>query len=308
MQRIEFRAMGCQMLAVVDRETEPAGERLAQVPGWFEVWEQRLSRFRPDSELSRANDLAGTPVALSPVLWEVCLAALDAARLTAGLVQPTLLSALEAAGYDRSFDGLPADGSSSTALAPATDPQAWTRVNLVKTSRSLIAPADIRLDLGGIAKGWAADRAAQRLAARGPALVDAGGDVAVSGPMAAGQGWPIGVADPSSESGALVETIRLRRGGVATSGRDYRRWHHDGAWQHHILDPRTGRPAQTDVVSATVVAPCAQLAESAAKAALILGSQQAIPWLDLRPHLSGLLILEDGSVLRSRRWNSPQRN
>ncbi len=308
MQRVEFRAMGCRMLAVVESESGSAGERLAQVPLWFEVWEQRLSRFRPDSELSRANERSGTSVALSPVLWEVCEAALEGARLTGGLVRPTMLHALEAAGYDRTFEHLAADLPSRPALGPAPEDDRWTEIHLDRAARSMVTPKGVRLDLGGIAKGWAADRAAWRLASEGPALVDAGGDVAVSGPLPNGAGWPIGVADPASDAGGLVETIVLRRGGVATSGRDYRRWRRDGAWQHHILDPRTGRPAQTDVISATVIAPSARLAESAAKTALILGSREGLAWLDRRPTVSGLLVLEDGRVLRSRRWKPAKRS
>jgi thiamine biosynthesis lipoprotein len=308
MQRLEFRAMGCQMLAVVESEAESAGGRLAQVPGWFEVWEQRLSRFRPDSELSRVNERSGTSVALSPVLWEVCEAALEGARLTGGLVCPTMLDALEAAGYDRSFEDLAAVLPTPPSARPVPEDDHWTEIRLDRATRSMVTPRGVRLDLGGIVKGWAADRAARRLASEGPALVDAGGDVAVSGPLVNGQGWPIGVADPASDAGRLLETIALKRGGVATSGRDYRRWRRDGAWQHHILDPRTGRPAETDVVSATVIAPSAQLAETAAKTALILGSREGLAWLDRRPTLSGLLVLEGGRALRSRRWKSAERN
>ena len=216
--------MGCRMLAVLDSDVEPAGERLAQVPGWFEVWEQRLSRFRSDSELCRVNDRSGAPVPLSPVLWDVCQAAIEAERLSGGLVQPTMLDALEAAGYDRGFESLAAAQASEPSGLWAPDYGGPTEIHLDRASRSLFAPAGVRLDLGGIAKGWAADRAARRLATCDPALVDAGGDVAVSGPLANGQGWPIGVADPHSNTGRLVDTIALRRGGVATSGRDYRRW------------------------------------------------------------------------------------
>ena len=308
MKRLEFRAMGCRMLAVLDSDVEPAGERLAQVPGWFEVWEQRLSRFRSDSELCRVNDRSGAPLPLSPVLWDVCQAAIEAERLSGGLVQPTMLDALEAAGYDRGFESLAAAQASEPSGLWAPDYGGPTEIHLDRASRSLFAPAGVRLDLGGIAKGWAADRAARRLATCDPALVDAGGDVAVSGPLANGQGWPIGVADPHSNTGRLVDTIALRRGGVATSGRDYRRWRRGGVWHHHILDPRTGLPAQTDVVSATVVAPSAQLAESAAKTAFILGSEQGLSWLDHRTHLKGLLVLEDGRAVHSRLWKPVERD
>ena len=137
------------------------------------------------------------------------------------------------------------------------------------------------------------------LAAAGPALVDAGGDIALSGPRASGAAWPIGVASPF-EPAADLEVLLLRGGGVATSGRDYRRWERDGARSHHLIDPRSGLPAATDVLSATVAAPSARAAESAAKAALILGGAAGLAWLEER-ELAGLLALEDGRVLRSRR-------
>jgi thiamine biosynthesis lipoprotein len=107
MQTYEFRAMGCQMLAVVDGDNVPIATQLAAVPHWFEGWEQQLSRFRSDSDLSRLNATSDRPVAVPPALWEVLAVALDAARQSEGLVQPTILAALEAAGYDRSSPSAP---------------------------------------------------------------------------------------------------------------------------------------------------------------------------------------------------------
>ena len=98
-----------------------------------------------------------------------------------------------------------------------------------------------------------------------------------------------------------VALLLISHGGVATSGRDYRRWQRNGVWQHHLLDPSTGRPAETDALSATVIAPSAYEAEIAAKLALILGSRHGLAWLEARPALAGLLILEDGRILSSRR-------
>jgi thiamine biosynthesis lipoprotein len=126
----------------------------------------------------------------------------------------------------------------------------------------------MRLDLGGVAKGWAADQAAQRLASTGPVLVDAGGDISISGPMADGLGWPIAVANPFAPDDSLG-LVRIVQGAVATSGRDYRHWQRGGIEQHHIIDPRSGRPAETDVLSATVIAPDGPSAEMAAKVALL---------------------------------------
>ena len=179
----------------------------------------------------------------------------------------------------------------------------WRAIVMDRRTHAVTLPAGVRLDLGGVAKGWAADRAARLLAAAGPALVDAGGDVAISGPMADGSPWPIAITNPFAPEDSLG-LLLLDRGAVATSGRDYRRWRRGGVEQHHIIDPRTGRPAQTDVLAATVVAPDGPSAEVAAKCALILGSDAGLAWLHARPTLAGLLVLDDGRVLYSRRINT----
>jgi thiamine biosynthesis lipoprotein len=302
MQQIKFRAMGCQMQALLDVDNAAAADALAQAPAWFEEWEQALSRFRADSELSRLNAQGGQATPVSPVLWDVVDLAFAAARDSEGLVSPTQLAALEAAGYDQSFDDLAKAGSAAAALEwqplrPA--PALWQAVTRDAQRHSLQLAEGVRLDLGGVAKGWAADEAVRRLAAFGPALMDAGGDIALSGPRAGAASWAIGVANPFFPDDDL-ESLRLTGGGgVATSGRDYRRWQRDGHWYHHILDPRTGRPAETDVLTATVVAPTAAQAEVAAKTALILGSQAGLAWLEARPELAGCLVLEDGRLART---------
>jgi thiamine biosynthesis lipoprotein len=239
---------------------------------------------------------------VSPALWEVIGVALGAARQSDGLVRPNMLGALEAAGYDRSFDAIAAGRAAGESRAPAQHAPAadWRGIGLDRRNRTVTLPAGMRLDLGGVAKGWAAGQAAQRLAAAGPALVDAGGDIAVSGPMRDGAPWPIAIANPLAPEQSLG-LLLLDQGAVATSGRDYRRWRRGGAEQHHIIDPRTSRPAQTDVLAATIVAPDGPAAEVAAKVALILGSSAGRAWLDARPALAGLLVLDDGRAVYSRR-------
>jgi thiamine biosynthesis lipoprotein len=145
-----------------------------------------------------------------------------------------------------------------------------------------------------VAKGWAADLAVRRLSAHGAALIDAGGDIAVHGE------WPIGVADPFEPDRDLA-VLRIRDRGVATSGRDLRRWMRGGAWQHHLIDPRTGLPATTDVLRVTITAPTAQEAEAAAKAVLILGRREGLKWLKRRPGLGALLVLEDREIVTNQR-------
>jgi thiamine biosynthesis lipoprotein len=122
--------------------------------------------------------------------------------------------------------------------------------------------------------------------------------MAISGELPNAGLWPVTIDDPF-KSNTIITTLQLGSGGVATSGTDYRRWKQGGQWSHHIIDPRTGQPAQTDLITATVIAPSAMQAEMAAKTALILGSQHGLDWIEARPELSALLVLETGDILYS---------
>jgi thiamine biosynthesis lipoprotein len=167
--------------------------------------------------------------------------------------------------------------------------------------RTLQLPEGVGLDFGGVAKGWAAHQAMRRLSAVGPALVSGGGDIAISGPPSDGEPWPIDVVNPLEPS-SFLETVFLDRGGVATSGRDRRHRNPAGIPKHHVIDPRTGVPAQTDVLTATVVGPTVMQAEALAKAVMISGSQAGLAWLDHDEAFEGLLVLEDGQQLYSRNF------
>jgi thiamine biosynthesis lipoprotein len=295
--RIDFKAMGCRMIAMLDSPSPQAAETLAQTPNWFEEWEQALSRFRSESELSRLNHSAGLPVQVSQTLWDVFQAARKAEKASAGLVTATLLDALLSAGYDRSFDLLPKE----RLAAPVSG---WhfigslAEVDADPETRTLILPVDMQLDFGGVAKGWAAQQAARRLSVNGPALVSAGGDVAISAEQTSGELWPLAIDDPFHH-GEFLNTLMLGACGVATSGTDHRRWKQGGHWNHHIIDPRTSQPAQTDIVTATVVAPDVLQAEMAAKTVLISGSLQGLAWIEERPEFSAMLVLETGDILYS---------
>jgi thiamine biosynthesis lipoprotein len=305
MKKIEFQAMGCGMSAILDNKTPEAKRLLARVPAWFEEWEAALSRFRTGSNLSRLNGSAGKAFEVGPILWDVVHAALDTARWTGGLVIPAILKSVERAGYDQSFDLLQSGKVEHPNLlnvtAQANEKTAatgWQDIQLDELSHTIFLPVGLKLDLGGIAKGWAAQQAMRRLQDYGPALVDASGDIAVSGNQADGQSWVVDIADPlqvEENLGLLV----LGKCGVATSGIDYHRWLQDGTWRHHIIDPRSGEPAETDLMSVTVIAPDVMLAEAAAKVVLILGSQVGLEWLEKQPQLSGLLAFQDGRLLYS---------
>ena len=297
LHRLKVRAMGSDILAIVDSETRPL--ILEQVPKWFEEWEQTLSRFRPDSELARLNQVHEESVPVSATLWKVFLTAREAEKMTGGLTTPTLLDAIHKAGYDRTFDELPVQARSMPATAaPASPSVKAVTVNL--SQRSLCLPSGMGLDFGGVAKGWAAHQAMKRLQTEGPALIDAGGDIAVSGDMSDGNPWPIGIADPFHPE-EDVETLFVSGGGIATSGKDRRHWMRDGLFQHHIINPSTMKPAKTDVLTVTVVAPDVMKAEAAAKAAFILGSRKGSTWIEERTDFAGVFILDDGQQIRTSR-------
>lgn len=297
LHRLEFRAMGCEMLAIVDRESAPA--LLVNVPGWFEGWEQVLSRFRYDSELTRLNQIHERPVQVSDILWDVFRAAQKAERLTDGRVTPTLLEAMIEAGYDRPFDVLPHQTQyMAEPVFAASPPQATIRVD--KSAQTITLPPGIGLDFGGIAKGWAAQEAVKRLRSEGPALVNAGGDIAISGPRADGSPWQVGVTNPF-QRGQEIETLYLNECGVATSGKDRRRWTRNGVLQHHIIDPLTHQPAETDLLTVTVVGLDVMQAEAAAKAAFILGSRAGLEWIEEHPVFAALFILDNDHILYSKK-------
>lgn len=304
MERIEFKAMGTQVLAVVDRDGETIMKGLGQVPNWFERWEQCLSRFRPDSELSKINIRAAAETCqVSAVMGEVIQTAQRAYRESDGLVTPGVLNALMKAGYDRDFDEISTVEEETTIRNPVeiVDPKLERWMDFNRHARKLRLASGAGLDLGGVAKGWAADRAAHRLKRLGPALVDAGGDISVNGPMANGEPWLIGVSDPTHPE-RRIDQIGIVRGGVATSGKDRRVWKRNGGVNHHIIDPRSGNSAVTDVKRATVIGPSARRAETAAKVIVISGSQEGLDWLEARPEYAGLLILENNEIIYSRRW------
>ena len=295
LHRLNFHAMGSDMLAAVECETEP--EILSHVPEWFEEWEQSLSRFRYDSELTRLNQIHEQPVRVSKTLWDVFQTARKAEQLTDGLVTPTLLDAITEAGYDRPFDMLP-HLATPTVDSVLTISQPLTAIAFDTSTQSITLPEGMGLDFGGAAKGWAAHQAMKRLQAKGPALIDAGGDIAISGPRADGGPWKIGIADPFNKD-EEVEILHLNACGVATSGKDRRRWTRNGIFQHHIIDPLTNQPAETDLLTVTVIAPNVMEAEAAAKAVFILGSRVGLEWIEARPEYAGVFILDNGEMYYS---------
>jgi len=299
--RLQFRAMGTEMLVCVDNGSGRPPPELTDVPGWFEEWEQTLSRFRIDSELTRLNRAGDQPVPVSDVLWQVFQSAVIAEKATDGLVTPTVAGAVLEAGYDRDFKLLVGQILDSSERTPSPV-KSLDSVTWDESDHSICLPEDVQLDFGGIAKGWAADQAVQRLVHHGSALMNCGGDIAMSGPLLDGNPWEVGIHKPFDRSVGYIGRMYFTKAcGVATSATDRRRWMQGNLLRHHIIDPGTGEPAKSDLVSATVVAPSAVEAETAAKSVLIRGSLDGIAWLEPNPNLACLAILEDGQVVYSER-------
>lgn len=310
-----FRAMNTDVVAVVVADDhDEADAALHDVEHLFTMTEAVLSRFRPESELSRLNHSAGTPVRVSPLLYAAVEVALAAARATNGLFDPTVLGALEAAGYDRSFELIaqraarPASGEAENGQRDRSDAwerhetpgmrPTWRDVRLDPRTRTISLPPDVGIDLGGIGKGWTVDRAADRLRRFRNFAIDAGGDIYASGVQADRSPWTIGVEDPRDARRDLL-TLAIRDRAVATSTVARRRWHQDGRERHHLIDPRTGQPSQSAVLAATVVADSVARAETLTKAALLLGPGAGRRFLDAQPNAEGLLVLADGQIVQS---------
>jgi len=275
---VAFDAMGSTIEAWVNVRDAGAASILAQVPCWFEAWEMTFSRFRPESELCRVNRQAGRWTRVSEDMAAVISAAVDMAAHTHGLFNPLLLDAVEAAGYDHSFEP---EGFIPGAAREPVQIGRYEDIRLNRHDCIVWLPAHTRLDLGGIAKGWAADHAADRLRVHGACLIDAGGDMAGRGSPDKTGGWLVAFEDPTRPDARLL----LSDAAVATSGIAYRTWERDGQTLHHIIDPRTAQPASSSVLAATVVAPTAARAEAFAKAALISGETQ--PYATFLTHRDG---------------------
>jgi thiamine biosynthesis lipoprotein ApbE len=278
------------------------------------------SRFRPDSELVAVGDLArGAPgpltVAVSPLLAEAVAVSLRAAQLTDGDLDPTVGGALADLGYDRDFaelaqPGRPEAGGHGTGDVSVRVIPGWRSVRVDVARQRLTVPAGVGLDLGATVKGWAADRAAARIAEvlGCGVLVSLGGDTAVAGESPGG-GWRIRVQDrtalPGEPADGPSQVVTIRDGGLATSSTLARRWRRGGDVLHHILDPHTGLPAAPVWRTVSVAAATCADANTAATAAIIRG-RQALPWLGgLR--LPARLVAKDGTIHTVNGWPEDRR-
>ncbi len=258
------------------------------------------SRFRPDSDLVRANRGAGTWTRVDPLLVAALQAAVAAAEDTGGLVDPTVGAALESLGYDRDFSEL---GDGPAALPRPVRLQAWREVG-IDPDGAVRVPPGVVLDLGAVGKAFAADLVATRIThvVGAGCIVSLGGDVAVGTPPGAtdspGPMWPVEVAERPGEDPAQV--VIVQGGGLATSTTTHRRWQRGGRTVHHLLDPRTGRPVSGIWRTVSVFAGTCVTANTASTAAVVLG-EAAADWLG-EHGLPARLVAQDGAVTTLGGW------
>ena len=293
-------AIGTTATVVVD---DPAGgdAALELLTADLRALDEACSRFRADSELRRLESRGGRPTRVTPLLFAALESACATAAATAGIVDPTIGSALVDLGYDRDFVGL-ADRADGDDLPPARPAPGWWRVGLDRAERTVTVPDGVHVDLGASGKAFGADRSAARIAAAlgCGVLVNLGGDVAVAGPAPVG-GWGVGIAAHCTTSPAEAdEVVALRSGGLATSGTTARTWSRGGRTLHHIVDPWTGEvaPSTWALVSA-LGATCVE-ANGWTTAAVVWGE-------DAPGHLAGhgvvaRLVRPDGSILVVGDW------
>lgn len=298
-------------------------------------WEQIFSRFKDSSELMRLNRLNQCSesdcqwITVSAELFEVLKQAVSFVDKTQGLVTPTLLQALCDLGYSQSFETLPTalmSGQSASVehLQDATNIE--FRV-LVDGSHQLRLPSGMSLDLNGYVKGWAATKLAEQISSRHPwqmpCLVDMGGDIAVGvpkdnsgkSPNNQSNNWGVAIARPNALNtedeklseyqslGSDLAVVALDKGGIATSGQDYRRWKCHDQWRHHLINPQTQQSAISNVLSATVITDNTLEAEVWAKYCVLVGVSEAISWLN-RNNLAGLIVDTSYQVVTSHKMTS----
>lgn len=294
-----WTAWSCTVRLTVD---DPAvlGAACGELKTLMDRVDKAASRFRPDSELSAVNSRAGALVPVSRLLVDLVDVSLVAAQMSGGAVDPTVGPAVIAAGYDADIETVrrrfpqPPDGPKPVA--------GWQEVRLNRKLALLGVPADCALDLGATAKAWTADRAANVISKRyGCAvLVEIGGDLRAAGTPT--KPWVITVAERAGEKGVLVT---LAHGGLTTSTRTVRRWQTPTGYAHHVIDPRTGLPAEGQYRTASVWAPTAVRANTFSTA-LVATGDAALGRLKLAGH-PARLVAEDGEVTELSGWPTASR-
>lgn len=307
---LAFRAMNTDFLVA----GVPAGAA-EEVKALVALAETTFSRFSPTSEISRLNQTAPAWTAVTSLTYDLLVDAAEAYHATGGLFNPFLAETMRTIGYDQSFEALtPVKNRSgiNTCIAQKQDLFASPlplpeHLEFDFATQSIKVATGATIDLGGIAKGWIAQRAANRLIASGikQGLIDAGGDVVLWGSEPMQGSWGVGVGHPLAEDQDIADLWLEGLTAIATSSIVKRRWQRSGELSaHHILDPRTGSPACSDLLQATVIGRDLVVAEQYTKLLIILGSAAGSRWIaDRCPDLAYILVRSDGAIINSDNLN-----
>lgn len=302
----EFRAMGTLVtVAVVEDGQRQAPGSLEQVERLFMEEEARFSRFVENSELCQLNAEGGTDDP-SPQMWDVLRRTQTWWKKSGGVFDPTVLPALEQAGYDRSFENIDsASPRGHEAGGETRPPIGFQHVRFIEEggSRHIRLDEGVRLDLGGIVKGWTVDRAANILSSACDFMIDAGGDIRAAGKGPGSHGWWVAVEDPMAPEHDLGY-LQIVDAAVATSASYRRKWTDgNGRTNHHLIDPGTGMSSETEVVCATVRGSDAEHAEVVAKAVLLAGGYTSLGGLVGVDDVDICVTYENGSQIVTPGWD-----
>lgn len=280
----------------------------AKVESWVRYVENHISRFSVNSELFQLNQANGQPTLCSDLLWEILSVADGYYHQTNGLFNPYMGRTISELGYNQSFDKLPtSNGLASKHQPPSQNARKEVSpilhpLQMDAKAKRVTLDSRVAVDLGGIAKGWSVQKMREEMTNAGVTcgLLDAGGDMVIWGNEDE-QGWEVIIEDPFVSHQDLVVLRVIKEAGIATSNSWRRRW---GEGKHHIIDPRTHQPCQSDFVQTTIFAPDLTTAEVYAKCLLLLGSEEGIPWMSrTQSHLAYLAVKWDGSIVMSSNLN-----
>lgn len=294
---IEFRAMNTSVMLAADGEGAVPGMYAAKT--FIDECEQRFSRFLPASELSDLNRSAGEWIQVSDDLMDMLQLSRKYYQQTNGIYDPSTLTDLKQIGYDRSMDEIRANGNKAPVCVSKRPSRAgFEEISFDPGNRRVRLPRGMEVDLGGIAKGWIVEKSAQLLQHYVDVCgVSAGGDILFIGRPLDGRDWDVYLEDPRNPTQTLAQ-LHIPTGAVATSSIMKRTWIQGRQVRHHLIDPRTGEPAQTDRLSVTVITSSIIDADVYAKAILI-GGEDAVSPLGSGQNFIYLTVGQDGNIYGS---------
>lgn len=303
----QFRAMGTEVSVcflgvkndIAQREIDKIKERIIE-------FEKRFSRFIKDSELSEINNTCGKFQA-SEEMMDMLKEVMKYHLATKGIFDPTVICALESIGYDRSFDKVIVDQPEKNEFDAGLHKEKFEKrgrlseMVIDEKDGQVVMPDELRIDLGGMGKGYIADKIAQDILSRGfeNFWISAGGDIFLSG-KDGGENWRVGVQNPKDLENDLANIdVADRNMAIATSGIMKRRGEKIGLKWHHIIDPQTGLPVENDILAVTIIAPSVLEADVFAKTVLILGKEEGAKLINEKKDVEGLIIDKDLNILLS---------